>query len=122
MLQSLSGCYKASLAVRSSHHEQIASLFTPSSLFLLSQETPPFALLLGGLYPRTCSPAGEWDPHPLLSTLINVCLRKHQWRRSMPGSPLPIVRYHTIIICKGNHIKPSPQEVPYKDSHQRKTS
>ena len=63
------------------------------------------APLLGSLYPRSCGPAGEWDPHPLQSTLIDVCLCKHQWHRSVLGSPLPIVRYHTIVSCKGNHIK-----------------
>ena len=98
--------------VRSSHHEQIAFLFTPSSSFLLKQETPPFACLLGGLYPWACGPAGEWDPHPLRSTLIDVCLHKHQWCCSVPRSPLPIVRYHTIVICKGNHIKPPATRSP----------
>ena len=94
------------LFIRYSHHEQVASLFAlRSSFFLLKQETTAFALLLGGLYPRACGPAGSRNPHPLRSTLIDVCLRKHQWRCSVPGFPLPIARYHTIVICKGNHIK-----------------
>ena len=106
------------LFIRSSHHEQIASLFTLSlSFFLLKQETMAFAPLLGGLYPWACSPAGSRNPHPLRSMLIDVCLHKHQWRRSVPGFPLPIARYHTIVICKGNHIKPPPpQEVPHKNT------
>ena len=91
------------LFVCSSHQEQIASLFALSSLFfLLKQETTAFAPLLGGLYPRACGLAGNENPHPLRSTLIDVCLRKHQWRRSVPGFPLPIARSHTIVICKGN--------------------
>ena len=98
--------------VCSSHYEQIASLFTPSSSFLLKQETPPFTPLLGGLYPQACGPADEWDPHPLRSMLIDVCLHKHQWRRSVPGSPLPIARHHTIVSCKGNHIKPPATRSP----------
>ena len=101
------------LFVRSSHHEQITSLFAlSSSFFLLKQETTAFAPLLGGLYPRACGPAGSGNPHPLRSMLIDVCLGKHQWRRSVPGFPLPIARSHTIVICKGNHIKPPATRSP----------
>ena len=92
--------------IHSSYREQIASFFALStSFFLLVQETTAFAPLLGSLYPRACDPAGEWDPHPLRSMLIDVCISKHQWHRSVPGSPLPIARYHTIVSCKGDHIK-----------------
>ena len=74
----------------SSHRDQNASLIArSSSFFLLAQETTAFAHLLGGLdlALRPCGGAG--NPHPLLTTLIDVCLRKHQWRRSVPGFPLP---------------------------------
>ena len=45
------------------------------------------AYVLGpaGLWP--CGGAG--NPHPLLTTLIDVCLRKHQWRHLVAGFPLP---------------------------------
>ena len=36
---------------------------------------------------RPCGGAGNL--HPLRSTLIDVCLRKHQWLRSVPGFLLP---------------------------------
>ena len=91
------------LFVRSSHHEQIASLFALSlSFFLLKQETTAFTPLLGGLYPWACGPAGSRNPHPLRSMLIDVCLCKHQWHCLVKGFLLPIARSHTIVICKGN--------------------
>ena len=50
-----------------------------------------------GLQP--CSGAG--NPHPLRSTLIVT-----QTSMASLGAriPAPLVRYHTIVICKGNHI------------------
>ena len=92
--------------IRSSHHEQIASLFTLSSLFFLAcARNDGLSLLCSAAYsPRAASgPAGIGDSHPLLSMLIDVCLCRHQWRSLEPESPIPIARSHTIVICKGNH-------------------
>ena len=50
-------------------------------------------------------PVGIGDSHPLRSTLIDVCLHRHQWHSSEPESPIPIARSNTIVLCKGNHIK-----------------
>ena len=84
------------LKFRSSHREQIASLFTLSSSFLLlKQETTAFALLLGGLCPRACA---------LLTQTSMASLGA--------GIPAPLARYHTIVICKGNHIKPPATRSP----------
>ena len=32
------------------------------------------------------------------------------------GIPAPNSMDHTTVICKGNHIKPPPQEVPHKNT------
>ena len=90
-------------------HSELRAL---SSSSLLKQEMPAFAPLLGGLYPRACSLAGSRNPYPLQSMLIDVCLSRHQWLRSVLGFPLPIARYHTIVTCKGNHIKPPATRSP----------
>ena len=80
--------YVASLFAPKSHssrREQNASLIAQSSsFFLLAQETTAFAHLLGGLG------RGAGNPHPLLTTLIDVCLCKHQWRHLVPGFPASI--------------------------------
>ena len=97
------------LKFRSSHREQNASLIALSSSFsLLAQETwlsliYTVAYVLGPAALRPCSGAG--NPHPLLTTLIASLLTQASMASFGAGIPAPLVRYHTIVICKGNHIK-----------------
>ena len=109
-------CYVTSLLAPKSHSsrcEQNASLIARSSSFayanngFCSSAWWPRSL---GLWP--CGGAG--NPHPLQSTLIDVCLHKHQWRRSVPGFPLPSeVPYH----C---HMQGEPYKTPsHKKSHTK---
>ena len=83
--------YVASLLAPKSHssrREQNASLIAWSSSFAYGNNgfrSSAWWPRSSGLWP--CSGAG--NPHPLRSTLIDVCLRKHQWHRSVPGFPLP---------------------------------
>ena len=72
--------------------------------FLLAQENDGFrSYAWVAKSPWVASdPVGIADSHPLRSMLIDVCLRRHQWRSSEPESPIPIARSHTIVICKGN--------------------
>ena len=105
--------YVASLLAPKSHssrREQNASLIARSSSFAYANN----GFRSSAQWPRSsglrpCGGAG--NPHPLRSTVIDVCLRKNQWRRSVPlgaGIPAPLARYHTTVICKGNHIIPPP--------------
>ena len=94
----------------SSHHEQIASLFAlRSSLVVFSclcKKQWLSLLCLVAYSPQAASgPAGIGVSHPLRSTLIDVCLCRHQWHCSVLESPIPIARSNTIVLCKGNHIK-----------------
>ena len=82
-------CYVALLLAPKSHssrHEQNASLIAWSSLFAYANN----GFCSSAWWPRSsglrpCGGAG--NPHPLRSTLIDVC--KHQWRRSVLGFLLP---------------------------------
>ena len=90
----------------SSRREQNALLIArSSSFFLLAEETTAFFHVLGGLGPRPSALRLIWNPHPLLTMLIDVT----QTSMASFGAriPAPLARYHTIVICKGNHIKPS---------------
>ena len=86
----LLSCYVASLLAaksRSSRHAQIASLIARSSLFAYANNSFRSSAhwpISSGLWPSAT--LMSWNLHPLRSTLIDVCLHKHQWRRSMPGS------------------------------------
>ena len=59
-----------------------------------------------GLQP--CGGAG--NPHPLQSMLIDVCVTSMLSLGSR--IPAPLARYHTIVTCKGNHIKPPATRSP----------
>ena len=72
----------------SSRREQNASLIARSSSFAYANN----GFRSSARWPRSlglrpCGGAG--NPHLLLSMLIDVCLHKHQWCRSVPGFPLP---------------------------------
>ena len=72
----------------SSHREQNASLITWSSSFAYAND----GFRSSTRWPRSSGLrpcGGAANPHPLRSMLIDVCLRKHQWCRSVPGFPLP---------------------------------
>ena len=83
--------YVASLLAPKSHssrREQNASLIARSSSFVYANN----GFRSSAWWPRSlglrpCGGAG--NPHPLRSTLIDVCLCKHQWRRSVLGFLLP---------------------------------
>ena len=87
----LISCYVSSLLAPKSHsssREQNASLIARSSSFAYANNGfHSFAQWPRSLGLRPCSGAG--NPHPLRSMLIDVCLRKHQWRHSVLGFPLP---------------------------------
>ena len=84
--------YVASLLAaksRSSRHAQIASLIARSSLFAYANNSFRSSVcwpISSGLWPLAT--LMSWNLHPLRSTLIDVCLHKHQWRRSVPGFQL----------------------------------
>ena len=109
-------CYVATLLAPKSHsssHEQNASLITWSSSFAYANNgfcSSTRWLRSSGL--RPCGGAG--NPHTLRSMLIDVCLRKHQWRCSVPGSCSPSeVPYH----C---HMQGEPYKPPcHKKSHTK---
>ena len=93
----------------SSRREQNASLIAQSSsFFLLAQETTAFAYLLGGLGPRAFGPGVE----------LGIPIPSDQRSTSMASLgaeiPAPLARYHTIVICKGNHIKRSTRSTSQK--------
>ena len=96
--------YVASLFAPKSHssrREKNASLIArSSSFFLLARETTAFAHLLGVLCPRACGGAG--NPHPLQSTLIDVCNGVARCRDSRSPSEVP---YH----C---HMQGEPYKTP----------
>ena len=83
----------------------------------LLTQTTAFAHLLGGLGPRAFGPVVELES-PFPSSLGACCLQLSLHA----GIPAPLARSHTIVICKENNMNPPPQEVPHKNSHQRKTS
>ena len=95
--------YVASLLAPKSHsscHEQNASLIARSSSFAY----PNNGFHSSAQWPRSsglrpCSGAG--NPHPLRS-MVSLGA----------GIPAPLARYHTIVICKGNHIKPPTTRSP----------
>ena len=66
----------ASLIARSSSFAYANNSFRSSACWPISSDLWPSATLM------------SWNPHPLRSTLIDVCLNKHQWRRSVPGFQL----------------------------------
>ena len=90
----------------SSHCEQKASLIAWSSSFAYanngfrSSAWWPWSL---GLWP--CGGAG--NPHQLRSMLMQTSMVSLGAR-----IPAPLARYHTIVICKGNHIKPPATRSP----------
>ena len=89
--RSLSRYVASLLAVksRSSRRAQIASLIARSSSFAYANNSFRSSArwpISSGLWPSAT--LMSWKPHPLRSTLIDVCLRKHQWRRSVPGFQL----------------------------------
>ena len=104
-------------------HCFVASLLAPPTMsrslrselvvFSSVRKKQRLSLLCSAAYsPRAASgPVGIGDSHPLQSMLIDVCLRRHQWRCSVPESPIPIARSNTIVLCKGNHIK-IPMKIP----------
>ena len=105
--------YVASLLAKKSHssrREQNALLIArSSSFFLLAQETTAFAHLLGVLCPRACGPAVELGiPIPSDQGRLMFAYANINGVAVVPGFPLPLARYHTIVICKGNHMKPPP--------------
>ena len=85
-------CYVASLLAvksRSSRRAQIASLIAWSSSFAYANNSFRSSACLpifSGLWPSAT--LMSWNPHPLQSTLIDVCLCKHQWRCSVQGFQL----------------------------------
>ena len=119
--------YVASLLAQKSHssrREQNASLMAQSSsFFLLAQETTAFAHLLSGLGPRAFGPAVELGiPIPFRSTLIDVCLHKHQCNGfTRCQDSRPPARYHTIVICKENNIKPPATRSTSQKYHENTT-
>ena len=59
----------------------------------------------------------SWNPHPLQSTLIDVCLRKHQWHCSVPGFQLnSVCRINNQCMETYSH---TPQKIPTKNSNQQ---
>ena len=84
--------YVASLLAaksRSSRRAQIASLIARSSSFAFANNGFHSSArwpIPSGLWPSATFMS--WNPHPLQSTLIDVCLCKHQWCRSVPGFQL----------------------------------
>ena len=73
----------------SSRRVQIASLIARSLSFAYANNS--FHLSAWWPIPEGLWPSAtfvNWNPHPLRSTLIDVCLHKHQWRRSVPGFQL----------------------------------
>ena len=64
----------------------------------------------------------SWNPPPLRSTLIDVCLRKHQWRRSVPGFQLNSV-CHINNQCMETYPRTptakTPHEIPTKNSNEK---
>ena len=97
-------CYVASLLAPKSHsscREQNASLIARSSSFFLPvQETTAFAHLLSGLSPQAFSPVVDLEspspPHNADQTSMALF---------DAGTPAPLARSHTIVICKENNIK-----------------
>ena len=94
--------YVASLLApksRSSRHAQIALLIARSSSFAYANNSfrsSACSPISSGLWPLPTSMS--WNPHPLRSTMIDVCLRQHQWRRSVLGFQLNSV-CHTNNQC-----------------------
>ena len=109
--------YVASLLAaksRSSHHAQIASLIARSLLFayaynskqqLLCKQQLLLICMVApslGLWPSAT--LMNWNPHPLRSTLIDVCLRKHQWHCSVLGFQL-----NSMCLINNNCMKMYPR-------------
>ena len=82
----------------------------------LLKQTTAFAHLCGGLYPRASGPAVELES-PILSDQRWLMFAKANINgvaRCRDSSSNSVD--HTIVICKGNYIKPPPQEVPHKNT------
>ena len=99
---------------RSSRRVQIASLIARSSLFAYANNSfrsSVFWPISSGLWP---SPTlMSWNPHPLRSTLIDVCLRKHQWHRSVLGFQLNS-SCHINNQCQETYPRTSTAKTPHK--------
>ena len=59
----------------------------------------------------------ELEPHPLRSMLIDVCLRKHQWRRSVPGFQL-----NSLCHINNQCMEPYPRTPSAKTTHKIPTN
>ena len=126
----------ASLAIHPSISRYVASLLAPkshsfhceqnTSLIARSSELVVFLAHSSARWPRSsglrpCGGAG--NPHPLLTTLIDVCLRKHQWQANINGivrcqdsrssSEVP---YHYHMHGEPYKPPPPPQEVSHKNT------
>ena len=82
--------YVASLLAAKSHSSRCAQIAYRSELVvcLRKQQLSLICALAYILGPVALGYLLNWNPHPLQSMLIDVCLRKHQWRRSVPGFQL----------------------------------
>ena len=74
----------------------------------LLTQTTAFAHLLSGLGPWAFGPVVDLEfPIPVFARSSLFAYANNGFR-SMPGIPAPLARYHTIVICEGNHINPPP--------------
>ena len=114
--------YVASLLAaksRSSCRAQITSLTARSSLFANANNSFRSSArwpIFSGLWPLAT--LMSWNPHPLRSTLINVCLRKHQWHRLVPGFQLNSV----CLInnqCKKTYPQTPTAKTPSQNSNKK---
>ena len=55
----------------------------------------------------------SWNPNPLRSMLIDVCLRKHQWRRSVPGFQL-----NSVCLINNQCMETYPRTPQQKPPHK----
>ena len=108
--------YVASLLPQKSHssrREQNASLIVRSSSFSCLRKKRWLSLICSVSY--VLGPAAlqwSWEsPSPPINA--DLCLLTQTSMASLgAGIPVPLARYHTIVICKGNHIKPPTTRSP----------
>ena len=111
--------YVASLLAaksRSSCRAQIAFAYRSELVVYLSKQQLSLICALAyifGLWPSATFVS--WNPHPLRLTLIDVCLRKHQWCRSVPG-------FQLNSVCRINNqcmetYPRGPHKIPTKNSN-----
>ena len=108
--------YVASLFAPKSHssrREQNASLIAWSSSFAYANNG--FRSSAQWPSPRAFGPVVDLEFPILVFAQSSLFACGNNGFHSMPGIPAPLARYHTIVICKGNHIKP----LRHKKSHTK---